>query len=256
VRGDRYLLDTGGDDPPNNSFNLLIDLETAPSPFTIYSTNELAVSKFLWDIFDTGTEPEPFDRLGMGIGPIWDVMTKYLRGLGGFISVESFWEGWFIRGHVSLPDMVDIAKDRKMDFFEDPFESDNTPNSGRIIPLGIIERHTLYPTGDVDYVAFNATGGQQYTIGTGNLTNGADTFLEVLDTNGVTILGSNDNRNGLQYSAQCTQDCPFNDSTTLSSLINFTAPRSDLFYVRVTRSASAPPSAGRFGSYGLLITSP
>jgi len=264
MRGDRFIVDVVGGNPPNNAVNLILDLESTPAgvkDLLVYTTNELAVAKTLWDIFDNNTVNEFFDEIGTGITPIWDVMRNYFpQSSVKAASMEDFWEGWFVRGHNSLTEMLAITQEFKMDFFEDFFESqnggDDSPNSQRVFIVNSPpEEHTLYPDGDVDYVAFNAIEGETYTIETQGLTNGADTFLEVRDINGV-VLVSNDNRDGQTYSSSCAVvNCPPNDATTLSSLVDFTAPQSSLFYIRITHSPDAPPSAGRLGSYGFSITS-
>lgn len=270
IRNDRFILDVTGGDPPNNGFSLLVDLESTPSSVVddeVYTTNELAVAKSLWDIFDNNVENEPFDGLNTGLSPIWDVITNYMTQTGvRNVSMEDFWEGWFLQGHNSLTEMENITKEFKMDFFEDSFENDDTPNSSRIFNLGSPrENHTIYPNGDVDYIAFDGISGQKYTIGTTDLKNGADTYLEILDSNGVLLIppdpnNTNDNRNGSSYDPSCGQVrkpfCPINDQTTLSSEIVFTPSQTGLFYVRVKSSPNAPPSAGRLGTYSILITSP
>lgn len=51
-------------------------------------------------------------------------------------------------------------------------------------------------------------------------------------------------------------NCPPNDATTLASKIVFTPSQNGVYYVRVKRSPSAPPSAGVYGGYQIQITSP
>jgi hypothetical protein len=70
---------------------------------------------------------------------------------------------------------------------------------------------------------------------TTNLLSDANTFLEILDSDGVTVLASNNDR----------------AAGDESSLINWTAPRSDVFYVRVTHY----PDWGIYGSYKVSVSS-
>ena len=217
MRGDRFIVDVAGGDPPNNAVNVILDLESTPAgvkDLEVYTTNELAVAKTLWDIFDNNTVNESFDNIAVGITPIWDVMRNYFsQSSVKAASMEDFWEGWFLRGHNLLPEFLAIAQEFKMDFFEDSFESqdggDDSPNSQRVFLVNSPpEDHTLFPDGDRDYVAFNVIAGEHYTIETQGLTNGADTFLEVRDINGV-VLVSNDNRDGQTYSSSCAVvNCP------------------------------------------------
>ena len=145
------------------------------------------------------------------------------------------------------------------------FEPDEDPPSGSVVNVnggpGLLQ--TLYPAQDLDHFLFLASEAIPHTVETLSLTNGADTFIEVLDTDGVTVLRSNDNANGAAYSSSCgvnffTQqsNCPPNDATTLSSKVTFTPPLPGTYYVRVKRSAAAPPSAGTYGGYQIQLTSP
>jgi hypothetical protein len=85
--------------------------------------------------------------------------------------------------------------------------------------------------------ASRATGGVVYTITTANLVSDANTNLEILDSNGTTVLASNN-------------DCP--NTTDGSSCLTVTAPRTDTFYIRVKHATDA----GIYGSYNLQVTNP
>lgn len=227
-----------------------------PSPLassTIYTTSEVSVATVLWDIFDNTNEA--FDALSLGISPIWDVFYGYLPTAPS-VSIEDFWDGWFKRGHGFETEMLNITEDRKMELFEDNFEQDNSPDPTRKITVNEpAKHHTIYPLGDKDVVAFDVTQGQTYTIETLNLSNGADTFLEILDSNGTTVIASNDNYSGITYPINCFM-CPPNDATTLSSRVKITASNTGILYARITRSSSAPNSAGMYGSYDLKASFP
>ena len=105
-----------------------------------------------------------------------------------------------------------------------------------------------------------ATAGTTYTITTSNLRNGADTFLTLYDSSGTPVVGTtNDNGNGTSYTpcALNNMDCnsgPRNNTTNLSSKIDFVAGYTGLYYVEVTSAPSKPSSSGRYGSYTLTIT--
>ncbi|MBI5746468.1 MAG: hypothetical protein HZA13_05660 [Nitrospirae bacterium] len=219
---------------------------------SIYSTNEVSVATVLWDIFDNTNEA--FDTLSLGVSPIWDVLTNYLTTATS-VSFENFWDGWFVRGHGFQTEMINISSDRKMELLSDGFESDDSPNPVRKITVGATEHHTLYPAGDKDIVAFDVVLGLSYTIETLSLSNGADTNIEILDSNRTTVIASNDNSSGITYPLNCFI-CPPNDATTLSSKVQITPSISETLFVRVSRSASAPNSSGTYGSYDLRITSP
>jgi hypothetical protein len=206
VRNDPLYVDTigtGSTAAANLSFNLE-DLSTVMAGSnlqtdSVYTTNELSVAAVLWDIFDN-TPAEVYtntvgtDTVSVGMTPIWDVMSNYFTcttcGLSN-VSFEAFWEGWFscpvctTTNHGSQAGMETVAADRKMALTPDGFEPDDTTATAAPITVnGAAQTHTLYPAGDVDVVSFSATAGTTYTVETFRLTNGADTFIELLDSNG------------------------------------------------------------------------
>jgi hypothetical protein len=90
---------------------------------------------------------------------------------------------------------------------------------------------------DTDVFALSTTAGVPYTVTTFNLVSDANTNLEILGTNGTTVLVSNN-------------DCPgFTDG---SSCLTWNAPQTGTYYVRVKHAADA----GIYGSYSLRVTSP
>ena len=260
VRKNSLQVDTLGGDPPNHNVNYSIDIELPSfSAQALYSTNELSIASILWDLFDDpadmsilGVQPEGFDNLALGLSPIWDVMTQSLSN-ASLATLGTFWEGWFARGHNFQTQMENIFSFRLVEFIEDSFEDDSNPI--RQIALNVSEYHTLYPFGDEDIVAFDAQANTFYTIQTLILTNGADTYLEILGKDGFSILRSSDNQDGELYAFDCGLNCPSNDALTLSSRItSFFAIETGVHYVRIYRSFNAPASTGRFGSYYLSIT--
>ncbi len=248
IRGNPTQVDTVG------SIASFFEIEGPSLPFSsIYTTSEVSVAAVLWDIFDDSGINEAFDLLSPGIPPIWDVFKDYLPTVE-FVSIEDFWDGWFIQLHNNEAEMLNIIKDRKMELFEDKFEPDNTIALAKPITVDdpLPQQHTLYPAGDIDVVAFSVTKDVSYTIETLNLSNGADTFLEVLDS-GTIPIASNDDRTPLDKSCP---PCPPNNATALSSRVSIIAPATGTLFARVSRSLSAPDSAGVYGSYDLRITSP
>jgi hypothetical protein len=181
----------------NLSFNLEdlstgmpgVDLKTD----SVYTTNELSVAAVLWDILDNTlakvfTNTAGTDAVSADMAQIWDVIANYFIcttcGISN-VSFEDFWDGWFARGHGLQPDMETLVADRKMTLTPDSFEPDDTTTTAVPIMVNVAaQTHTLYPAGDVDVVSFSATAGTTYTIKTSGLTNGADTFIEVLDGSG------------------------------------------------------------------------
>jgi len=85
----------------------------------------------------------------------------------------------------------------------------------------------------VDWMKFTTVAGRRYTIETLNLRNGADTYLELYDTNGTTRLAYNDDGGG-----------------GLASRISWTAPRAATYFIRVRDYYSSRANVG----YGVRIS--
>ena len=251
-------VDTVGGDPPSNSASTFdIETPTTGAPVT-YTTSEAAVATVLWDIFDQSTG-EAFDRIGGKMADIWDVLTNVLP-MATTVSMEDFWDGWFARGHGFLTEMQSVTADRQMGFSQDPSGANDTAVCTTPLALNTPLNETLYSATppDVDYVCVNLTQETSYTIETINLSNGADTFIEILN-NQMTVIGSNDNGTGTANYSQCQAQglsCPPNDGTSLASRVTLTPSASGTYFVKITRPANAPPSAGTYGSYTLRLTSP
>ncbi|HYK89646.1 MAG TPA: lamin tail domain-containing protein [Acidobacteriota bacterium] len=100
---------------------------------------------------------------------------------------------------------------------------------------GAERHHTYYPAADFDVAAFNAIAGRSYLIETLHLANGADTVVDILSTDGSTILASNDDY-----------------GTWKASRLAWVAPSSGRFYVRSHRF-DGPSNLAQYGSYELRI---
>ena len=258
VLGSPDYVDTVGGDPPSNSASAF-DLETrATGSLLTYTTSEAAVATVLWDVFDQSTA-EAFDAIGGKMADIWDVFAQVLTA-ATTVGMEDFWDGWFARGHGFAAEMQRVTDDRRMGFSQDPTGANNAAVCTTSLALNTPLDDTLYSatTTDVDYACVNVTQGTSYTIETINLSNGADTFIEILD-NQMTVIKSNNNGTDTADYSQCQTPgvpCPPNDGTSLASRVTVTPSASGTYFVKITRSANAPPSAGTYGSYTLRLTSP
>lgn len=251
-----YVDTVGGDPPANDASAFDIETRAADSSLT-YTTSEGAVATVLWDIFDQSTA-EAFDGISGKMADIWDVVANVLPA-STTVSMEDFWNGWFARGHGLATEMQSVTDDRQMGFSQDPSGANDAVGCTTPLALNALLNETLYSatTTDVDYVCVSLTQGTPYTIETTNLTNGADTFLEILNDQ-ETVIKSNDNGTGATYN-QCQTlglSCPPNNGTALASRVTLTPPASGTYFVKITRSATALPSAGTYGSYTLRLTSP
>lgn len=244
---------TDGGSGPGHATNWY-DLEAETQYACDGDTSEVTVSRSLWDIpdgpatadFTTGAE-EPHDALMLPDTEVWEVFAGPVKQ-AATVSHESFWDGWFdptVRNsnHAALKDVFAFLA---IEFFPDAMEPNDAANAAApaILPNAGPVHLTFFadPDGDgagaadTDIFRLDATGGTGYTIETLNLLSEADTLVEILDADGLTVLASNDDR---------TAGDP-------ASFLQWTAPRTGTFYVRSTRVVGF----GRYGSYDLKVSSP
>jgi parallel beta-helix repeat protein len=109
------------------------------------------------------------------------------------------------------------------------------PTLGTFNLGGPDKHHTFYPASDVDYVALDVTAGRTYVIEALNLGNGADTVVDILGTNGTSVLATSDDAGAGR-----------------GSRIGWVAPSSGRFYVAARRYDGIYNPA-EYGSYDLRI---
>ncbi|HXI03415.1 MAG TPA: MopE-related protein [Candidatus Saccharimonadales bacterium] len=227
------------------------DLETDTQYLCQGSTSELNVASFLWDIADGPSTPDttpgmddPQDLLSLGDAAVWEDMTDGIPGSTN-ISLEDFWDHWFLppvqNGH--LAEMIALTEPLGIEYHPDAYETNDGPAQAYPAPTDGSALHaTLFadPDGDgagaadSDWFSFNASAGQSYALETANIRSEGDTALWLYDSDGQTLLAYNNDR--------ATGDP--------SSLIEWTAPRTDLFFVEVHHDASL----SEYGSYDLMIS--
>jgi hypothetical protein len=227
------------------------NLEADDQFFCQGSTSEFNVSSNLWDIADgpatTDDTPgvdDPHDLMDVEDTEVWEVMTGYVPGAAN-ISFEDFWDGWFLPpiGNGFRLEMIAIADHLVIEYHEDALEvNDSAGQATPVMADGVPTHATFFRdpgldgagAADTDYFSLSANAQQAYTAETRNLRSDGNTFLEILDSNGQTVLASNNDR-------AAGDD---------SSMLNWTAPRTDRFFVRVTHAADL----GIYGSYDLVLT--
>jgi hypothetical protein len=249
-----YVRTTGQAGPGNLQFSF--DAETQQPFICRGATSEMTVTAALWDVMDGPDTPD----LGPGGGSdgtdeAWDLLLdldlEYWRALvstflktAANISLEDFWDAWF---HPTVAngrrtEMVSIFRELGVEYFTDPFEPNDTVAEARLLLAGPSSTHlTFYADRNLDLVGepdtdvfkFDVLAGSSYAIETLSLLGGLDTVLTLFDSNGTTVLASNDDRS----------------PGDPSSLILHTAAQSGPRYVRVTRVAGL----GLYGSYDLRI---
>ena len=98
----------------------------------------------------------------------------------------------------------------------DLYESDNDRTSASAIMIGQAQTHNFTELGDQDWIRFEAQEGITYTLRTFSLGRSADTYLYLYDTDGVTLLASNDDSGG-----------------SLASQLVWQAPTTGTYYVLI-----------------------
>jgi hypothetical protein len=245
-----YVRTTGQAGAGNLQFSFSVETQ---EPFVCRGgNNEMTVLAALWDINDgpatvddTPGADEPWDLLSGLDTAYWRVMAAYLPLPSvANVSLEDFWDGWF---HPSVangrhPEMVSIFRELGVEYFTDGFEPNDTVAESRLVSPGPVIHHLtffadrngdLLGEPDVDLLAFDAVAGATYSIETLNLLGDANTRLDLLAADGVTVVAANDDRS----------------ATDASSFIAHVPAQAGRLYVRSTHA----PDFGIYGSYDLRI---
>lgn len=245
-----YMRSNGGPAGPG-SLVRYVDLETDTQYLCQGDTSEVSIFSVLWDITDSAATPDTtpgvedgHDLMSLPESEVWQVTRDYIPTAVNK-SFEDWWDGWF-KAPISngFPtEMRALAAQVGINFTEDAQEVNNSAATARLISIGggAIAGTFFYDqdgdgagAADLDYFVFSAASGQTLRAETTNLVSDANTYLEVLDSDGVTVLASNNDR----------------VAGDESSLIDWTAPRADTFYLRVSHYADW----GIYGSYNLVLT--
>jgi subtilisin-like proprotein convertase family protein len=235
-------------------FSLSMDTDT-PAGYndgtlpTFTAANEITVGHALYDIVDgiftrDGTEGFDDDALDLpsmeGDKLVWDVLRAIKENetfLTKEITMETFVDFWIAIGQY-VPEFMQILQSHEIEYFEDAFEQDDVFGQAAIKQTdGTVYHHTYYPAGDPDWSSFTGNPGEEYVIKTSELFDGADTVLELYDTDGTTLLAFN---NDWEQSAKY-------------SLISFAPTVSGQYFVKSYRFSETPKPIGEYGKYNLTI---
>jgi hypothetical protein len=259
-----YFIDTYG-----STAGISIDMANPNTLFCtwgqdcyVYSSSEVAVVKILIGLMNE-----------FGMQAIWDTYANYMaKGTVLPATLETFWDGWMTQrapASEELSAVQAVFNERQVFYQHDRFEMDNSVGMYRklsVCDTGACdsETHYLYYdsfSGDRDLVAFDGIIGRNYFIETVELSNGADTYIRILDAAGNQVYDINgrvmvnDNRPGTVYCGTFDDPCRIhNDSDMLSSELNFIPATTGTYYVEVTTSPSRAAAAGRYGTYSLQIS--
>jgi hypothetical protein len=284
VRNSPVMVNTRGGDPghPEHDFSYAFDIErphsdvlSHPSIGTpleehgVYTTSEVSVASVLWDLYDSRNESG--DRFTLTLRGVWDVFARLVT-VQSNVSFETFAD--FLPSHLS-PDLAVTANLRRMEFSADYYEdADDTITANTPQPSsGAVTCHTLFPKGDVDYVKITLSVPSTVTIETVNLSNGADTFVQLVDSNGTVVVLDgvplqNDNApaprpftltqcgNRRTEIPQVYFERGLNNGARLASTVSTGASLlpTGTYYARVSSSPNRNLGAGELGSYDLVVT--
>ncbi len=299
VRESAVMVNTRGGDPghPEHDFSYAFDIETPHSDLLshpnigtpledhgVYTTSEVSVASVLWDLYDSRNESG--DRYALGLQGVWDVFARLVTAPPN-VSLETF-AGFFVN-QFGMTNLAETAKLRRVQLFADEYEEgddqmSSAPAIGPGTP-GVVNEfttcHTLYPAGDVDYVRIQLNTSRSVKIDTFNLSNGADTVVQLLDANGTVVVLDlngvplpleNDNAatpklftpticgNRRVPIPQAYFDLGVNNGARLASTVSTGSSvlSAGTYYAKVMSRATAGTgrnlSAGELGSYDLVVT--
>jgi len=244
-RPEFYVRTTGGPGPGNLDF--YFDVETETPYYCDGATSEVAVYAALWDINDEAATADASpgvddDILARPSADNWDVDKNYITTAVDK-SLEDFWDGWFTRGKGFKSEMIATFQRTNVEYYTDPGESNDSVAAALPVPADGTSHRTYFAdvngdgvgAADNDYFTISAVTGTTYTIETLNLWGKADTSLQLLAADGITVLAANDNR-------AAGDD---------SSLIVHTAVADGPLYIRSFHAAGL----GIYGSYDLRLSS-
>lgn len=264
--GQPVYIDTNGTtDPP--FIQIDVDWVTVGGGVT----NELDVAATLWDTVDgIGSDVSPLhvDNVSLSPALVFGALAD-ITLTAEPVTFASWWNRLrLVASGAELSAMQNLALSHTIDLFPDAGSAPGDiagndtppgamPTSGTTV-TGSLAYHAETKPSDADYYTVDLTAGTRYAICTHNLSNGADTALEILDATDSSLLASNDNWNNAIYTARCAAfgQCPANNATNLASSLSFSPPATGSYQIRVTRSAAAPASAGQFGNYWLTVAVP
>lgn len=118
----------------------------------------------------------------------------------------------------------------------DSYEGDDTFSAATPLGIGQTQTHNFSSQADEDWIKFTAQAGITYTLTTSELSISADTYLFLFDTDGATVLASNDDYQG-----------------SLASQIVWSAPADGEYYLLVKQWNPANSGCGTGYSLAMVM---
>ncbi len=228
-----------------------------------FASSEVAVLKILWQLTQE-----------IEVQQIWHVVSNYFSQAEYPANLATFWDGLLAQqtfSAIELQRLRAMFNERRVFYQDDSYEVDDFAGATLVDVNGLPPtEHTLYKqfaAPDVDVFAFDADAGIHYLIQTLNLRNGIDTFIRLLDDQGMPLIidgvtQENDDAapgSYLRIDPACSSTKPrvFVDKTSLASELTFSPSSSARYYVEVTQHKKFKREAdftGHYGSYQLSIS--
>ena len=189
-----HVVTTGQPGPGNLDFSYNVE---GPTYYCQGPEHEITTNGVLWDLVDGAGTPD--DSPGIDDDPmsgdfidVWDVILHYMRYQPYPITLEDFWDGWFVLGLGMYDEMVEIWGFWAMEYYQDGYESDDnfTLASQLTIPERV-QHHTFYPSSDEDWTELATIENAMLRVRGINII--PETFPEitVYESDGVTEVGNN-----------------------------------------------------------------
>jgi hypothetical protein len=242
-----YLRTTGGS---GSSLDFAVDMEATATACATGDENEFNVARCMWDIGDdanttddTPGDDNPPDSLARPDIEVYNVLhDPFFVNNTRDANLELFWDGWFaVNGPTYKSQMTSIFQANKVDFTQDAYEANESVGAAKLILPNSGQLHVTFFSdgdqdgqgqGDTDYFKFNAVLNTTYTFQTQNHSCKPIPQLELLDSINQAMVLVTD--------------------TDPSTVTSWTAPRTGVFYLRMTHQNGK----GIYGSYDLVVTGP
>jgi hypothetical protein len=168
-----------------------------PSYYCQGPEHEITTNAVLWDMSDgpgtlddsPGVDDDP---MSADYEDIWDVLLNYMEYQPYFITLENFWDGWFVLDNGMYDEMVEVWGFWAMEYYTDDLEPDNNiTQASQLTIQEKIQHHTLYAAGDEDWTELAIIENATFRVRGTNIIPETFPVLTVYESDGVTEVGSN-----------------------------------------------------------------
>ncbi len=231
--------------PQHHTFNPVNDSDwfkfntTAHNEYTIETYNLSGGADTMLLLYDSDgqTYLTYDDDSGPGYGSI--LRFKEEENKTYYVLVDDYWSSGNSYNNATYSVKVNSSAISNVGSYDSYEYDDYAWQANVLVPNGTAQSHNFYPAGDEDWVEINMSAGASYVIETGNLANGADTYMFLYGPNGNLFAYNDDVDSGI----------------IISSKIEWTANESGLHYLKV-RDYDTGASGGTYdisATYGPSI---